>query len=52
MKPMRGNVTDSSNGTKDLPGCSRHSGMLLAGIQARATASFSYGWIPARRLPE
>jgi hypothetical protein len=30
----------------------RHSGMLLAGIQIRATAELPCGWIPAKSMPE
>jgi hypothetical protein len=36
----------------DVPNPTRHSGMLLAGIQTHATTGLPYGWIPAKRIPE
>jgi hypothetical protein len=41
-----------SNDAEDLLKLYRHSGILLAGIQTRATAEFLCSWIPAKRMPE
>jgi hypothetical protein len=45
---MRINLTGFACDAKDLRQLNRHSGMLLAGIQARAATGFLCGWIPDR----
>jgi hypothetical protein len=39
-----------TNDAKELYKHNRHSGMLLAGIQTRATTGFLCGWIPAKGM--
>jgi hypothetical protein len=46
------NLREFTNDTEDLHKPNRHSGMLLAGIQTRATTGFLCGWIPAKSMPE
>jgi hypothetical protein len=48
----RGSLRGFAFDAKDLRKLYRHSGMFLAGIQARATAGFLCGWIPAKNMPE
>ena len=50
--PMRVNLRGFTNDAKGLHKLNRHSGMLLAGIQPRATTGFLCGWIPAKSMPE
>jgi hypothetical protein len=46
------NLREFSNDMEDLHKRNRHSGMLLAGIQARAWLGSPCGWIPAKSMPE